>query len=101
MSRDVILLPADCRAVLHIGGPLDGQRIVVKNELHYVRVIVADGRPESFPGIFHESSYSVHTYRRESLGGGRNIRDVFVFEGISIEDGIDLLVDNYRPDLRR
>lgn len=77
---------------LHIGGPMDGRRIVgPPGNLHKVRVPQQDGYGND----------AFYDYIKQNLKAGQNELFVWVLASMRIEEALARLVQYYAPDIER
>lgn len=68
---------------LFIGGPNDGERVLVSGNNPTIPTMGKDGR--------------VQFYRRSLFGSATNRFEVFIHEDTDPEDVVGMLIEHYRP----
>ena len=88
--------------VLFIGGPADGNRMIVPRYTYYWKVMTKPKlEPSSFiqelPTIEEMLTINTVTYRATALAGSSRAFEVFIPETQTADQTIELLLSNYKP----
>lgn len=85
--------------LLFLGGPKDGQRINVPDDLEYFRVLPDVSKPKvnfQESGDMCEAAQEIQTYRRETIRTSPySEHQFFVLNTITTDRAITLLIDGY------